>query len=68
MRNVRRGAHPSSPFSSPFALDCVTPRPERRIEEAPAAYKPIQPVIDVQVAAGAIAPVARLAPILTFKG
>jgi tRNA-splicing ligase RtcB len=49
-------------------VDCVTPRPERRIEEAPAAYKPIQPVIDAQVAAGASAPVARLAPILTFKG
>lgn len=48
-------------------VDCVTPRAERRIEEAPAAYKPIQSVIDVQVAAGVVQPVARLTPVLTFK-
>jgi tRNA-splicing ligase RtcB len=48
-------------------IDCVTLREERRIEEAPAAYKPIQSVIDSQVNAGVIRKVARLKPILTFK-
>ena len=48
-------------------VDCITLREERRIEEAPAAYKPIQSVIDVQVEAGIIDVVARLSPILTFK-
>jgi tRNA-splicing ligase RtcB (3'-phosphate/5'-hydroxy nucleic acid ligase) len=48
-------------------VDCITLREERRIEEAPAAYKPITPVIEAQVRAGLIAPVARLQPILTFK-
>jgi tRNA-splicing ligase RtcB len=48
-------------------VECITPRAERRIEEAPAAYKPIAPVIDVQVAAGIIDVVARLRPLLTFK-
>lgn len=38
------------------------------IEEAPAAYKPIAPVVDVQVQAGVVARVARLRPLLTFKG
>ncbi len=49
-------------------VDCITLREERRIEEAPAAYKPIQPIIDVQVEVGMIGVVARLKPILTFKG
>jgi tRNA-splicing ligase RtcB len=48
-------------------VDCITLRQERRIEEAPAAYKPIQSVIDVQVEAEIIDVVARLSPILTFK-
>lgn len=48
-------------------VDCITLRSERRIEEAPAAYKPIQPIIDAQVKAGAIGVVARLQPLLTFK-
>ena len=48
-------------------VDCVTPRPERRREEAPAAYKDIAPVIDAQVDAGVIDVVARLRPLLTFK-
>ena len=33
-------------------VDCITLREERRIEEAPAAYKPIQSVIDVQGRSG----------------
>lgn len=48
-------------------IDCVTLREERRIEEAPFAYKPIQPVIDSQVGAGILLKVARMKPILTFK-
>jgi tRNA-splicing ligase RtcB (3'-phosphate/5'-hydroxy nucleic acid ligase) len=48
-------------------VDCITLRSERRIEEAPAAYKPIAPVIDTQVRAGLVKVVARMQPILTFK-
>jgi tRNA-splicing ligase RtcB len=48
-------------------VDCITLREERRIEEAPAAYKPIAPVIDAQVEAGLVQVVARMRPILTFK-
>lgn len=46
---------------------CVTLKEERRVQEAPAAYKPIQPIIDVQVEHGIAAPVARMRPLLTFK-
>jgi tRNA-splicing ligase RtcB len=48
-------------------VECVTLRDERRVEEAPAAYKPIGPVVDAQVAAGVLRVVARLRPLLTFK-
>ncbi|MDY7020659.1 MAG: RtcB family protein [Cyanobacteriota bacterium] len=48
-------------------VDCITPRVHRRIEEAPLAYKPIQPVIMAQVEAGMVQEVARLKPLLTFK-
>ena len=48
-------------------VDCITLREERRVEEAPVAYKPIDSVIDVQVKAGILDVVARLSPILTFK-
>ncbi|KJH71570.1 RtcB family protein [Aliterella atlantica] len=50
-----------------IGVDCITLREERRIEEAPAAYKPITPVIDAQVKAGLVQVVARMQPILTFK-
>jgi tRNA-splicing ligase RtcB len=50
-----------------IGVDCITLREERRIEEAPAAYKPITPVIDAQVQAGLVQVVARMRPILTFK-
>ena len=49
-------------------VECITMREERRIEEAPAAYKPIGSVIDAQVKAGIATPVAKLRPLLTFKG
>ncbi|MSI72489.1 RNA-splicing ligase RtcB, partial [Escherichia coli] len=43
-------------------------REERRIEEAPAAYKDIGPVIEAQQEAGLIQPAVRFRPRLTFKG
>lgn len=49
-------------------VECITLKAERLIEEAPAAYKPITPVVDVQARAGVVARVARLRPLLTFKG
>lgn len=49
-------------------VECITLREERRIEEAPAAYKPIGPVIQSQVDAGLASVVARMRPLLTFKG
>jgi tRNA-splicing ligase RtcB len=48
-------------------VDCITLKEERRMEEAPAAYKPITSVIDAQVRQGTVRPVARLRPVLTFK-
>lgn len=47
-------------------VECIG-RAERVIEEAPAAYKAIQPVVQVQADAGIATPVARLWPLLTFK-
>lgn len=48
-------------------FECITLREQRRIEEAPGAYKPIGPVIQSQVEEGLVRPVAKLSPILTFK-
>ncbi|MBE9001720.1 RtcB family protein [Nostoc sp. LEGE 12447] len=63
----RRGASPNEAELGLTGIDCITLREERRIEEAPAAYKPIQSVIDVQVEAEMVDVVARLSPVLTFK-
>ncbi|MFN6567769.1 RtcB family protein [Dendronalium sp. ChiSLP03b] len=63
----RRGASQSEAELGLTGVDCITLREERRIEEAPAAYKPIQSVIDVQVEAEMVDAVARLSPVLTFK-
>ncbi|MEH2022516.1 RtcB family protein [Nostoc sp.] len=63
----RRGASQSEAELGLTGVDCITLREERRIEEAPAAYKPIQSVIDVQVEAEMVDVVARLSPVLTFK-
>ncbi|MCH9684311.1 MAG: RtcB family protein [Deltaproteobacteria bacterium] len=49
-------------------VECITLKAERLIEEAPAAYKPITPVVDIQVQAGVVSKVAKLRPLLTFKG
>ncbi|MEG5061007.1 RtcB family protein [Microcoleus sp. A2-C5] len=37
------------------------------MEAATAAYKPIQPVIDVQIEAQMVGIVAKMKPVLTFK-
>jgi tRNA-splicing ligase RtcB (3'-phosphate/5'-hydroxy nucleic acid ligase) len=63
----RKGNRESEDDLGLTGVDCITLREERRIEEAPAAYKPITPVIDAQVQAGLVEVVARLRPILTFK-
>ncbi|MBD2496793.1 RtcB family protein [Nostoc sp. FACHB-280] len=63
----RQGASQTESELGLTGVDCITLRAERRIEEAPAAYKPIQSVIDVQVEAGMVDVVARLSPVLTFK-
>ncbi|MDE1464159.1 RtcB family protein [Spartinivicinus poritis] len=49
-------------------IDCITLKEDRRIEEAPGAYKDINAVVDVQIQNGIVSPVAKLAPLLTFKG
>jgi tRNA-splicing ligase RtcB (3'-phosphate/5'-hydroxy nucleic acid ligase) len=64
---TRAGADHQEEAMGLTGVDCVALRSERRLEEAPAAYKPIQPVIDAQVAAGSVQVVARLRPLLTFK-
>lgn len=63
----RGGADQSEAALGLKGVDCITLRSERRVEEAPAAYKPIRPVVDSQVKAGIVREVARLAPLLTFK-
>jgi tRNA-splicing ligase RtcB (3'-phosphate/5'-hydroxy nucleic acid ligase) len=63
----RQGNRESEEQLGLTGVDCITLRSERRIEEAPAAYKPIAPVIDAQVRAGLVQVVAKMQPILTFK-
>ncbi len=64
---LRAGAREDEESLGLTGVDCITLREERRIEEAPAAYKLIAPVIEAQVSARMIDVVARLQPILTFK-
>ncbi|WP_432812325.1 RtcB family protein [Pantanalinema sp. GBBB05] len=64
---TRQGNQESEAELGLTGVDCLTLRAERRIEEAPAAYKPITPVIEAQVQAGLVQVVARMRPILTFK-
>jgi tRNA-splicing ligase RtcB len=63
----RRGASQTEESLGLTGVDCITLREERRTEEAPAAYKPIVPVIEAQVKAEMVGVVARLKPVLTFK-
>jgi len=48
-------------------VECITLKQERLVQEAPAAYKAIVPVVDVQAEVGIVGPVARMRPLLTFK-
>lgn len=64
---TRQGADKTDETLGLTGVDCITLREERRIEEAPAAYKPIQPVIDVQVERQMVSIVAKMKPVLTFK-
>ncbi|KAA9001363.1 RtcB family protein [Affinibrenneria salicis] len=63
MRN--RADAPPRPDALPW--QCITLKEERLREEAPAAYKPVTPVIEVQEQAGLIQRIARLRPWITFK-
>lgn len=60
-------AKQASPLAAPRQFECITLKEERRIQEAPSAYKPIGPVISSQVDEGLVTPVARMSPLLTFK-
>lgn len=48
-------------------IECITLREERKIEEAPAAYKEIGEVIRSQVEESIVSPIAVFSPLLTFK-
>lgn len=48
-------------------IECITLNEERIIEECPAAYKEIGPVISSQVEEKVIDVIAKFSPILTFK-
>ena len=64
---TRAGANYTESDLGLTGVDCITLREERRIEEAPAADKSIERVVDAQVAAGMVEVVAKMRPILTFK-
>ena len=48
-------------------IECITLKEERKIEEAPSAYKDIGPVIQSQVDENVIDVVVKLDPLVTFK-
>lgn len=67
-RRMRRQAmRHAENVEAAYAWHCVTLREERRVEEAPQAYKPIGPVIEAQEQAGLINAVARMRPLVSFK-
>jgi tRNA-splicing ligase RtcB len=66
LHRLARTTPPDGTQGSP-SWQCLTLREERRIEEAPEAYKPIGPVIAAQEQAGMLRPVAELLALLTFK-
>ncbi|MFH0132333.1 RtcB family protein [Variovorax sp. VaC1] len=67
MRRQEVRAMRPTPGDESADWQCVTLREERRIEEAPQAYKPIGAVIDAQERAGLIRCAVRLKPWVTFK-
>ncbi|TXH68459.1 MAG: RtcB family protein [Thiothrix sp.] len=67
-RSVRRQAMRATKTpSTDHNWHCVTLKEERRIEEAPSAYKPIGAVIESQQQAGLIKVIAKFKPWITFK-
>ncbi len=66
-RQEVRAQKPPLALGAEQSWQCVTLREERRIEEAPHAYKPIGPVIEAQEEAGLIEAAVRLRPWVTFK-
>lgn len=48
-------------------IECITLKEERKIEEAPAAYKEIGEVIRSQVEENVVSPIAVFSPLVTFK-
>lgn len=48
-------------------VECITLREERLLEEAPAAYKDIAPVVKIQAEQGLVSSVVKMRPLLTFK-
>lgn len=48
-------------------IECITLKEERKIEEAPGAYKEIGPVIQSQVEEKTVEVIAVFAPLVTFK-
>lgn len=69
-RSVRRQAmraRHSGVLGHELDWHCVTLREERRVEEAPVAYKRIGPVIEAQESQDMIRGVVRLRPWVTFK-
>jgi tRNA-splicing ligase RtcB len=70
-KHSRRDMHRLDKTGADLGLDtieCCTIKNERLVQEAPAAYKEIGSVVQVQADAGIATPVAKLRPILTFKG
>jgi tRNA-splicing ligase RtcB len=66
-RSVRRQAARRLVSQEDHSWECVTLKEERKIEEAPGAYKAIGPVITSQEEQGMIASIVRLKPWITFK-
>lgn len=48
-------------------VECITLKEERKIEEAPGAYKEIGEVIRSQVEESVVSPIAVFSPLVTFK-
>ncbi|MBD2792538.1 RtcB family protein [Xenorhabdus szentirmaii] len=66
-RQAMRGKLPEIQKNSRLPWQCITLKSERLREEAPEAYKPITPVIEIQEQAGLIQSIARVRPWITFK-
>ena len=68
-RSVRRQAMRAQKLTSTedALWRCLTLREERKIEEAPQAYKPVGPVIESQEQQAMIKSIVRLQPWLTLK-